>query len=1429
MSVLAFAFVSLALVSASASAATGRPLLSSIFTGGETRPRSLATDSSGNLYVLEYGVNGQAIEKFDSAGNPADFTASGSYISGNKLTGTPTERFQNDPGFTASLVIDHSGGPTEGYIYAVSNYAEGGGIHVFDPTGAYQGTIKGNSLYSCGLAERPSTGELYWNEIFTSTLVRLGPAGAGPTDRVVNGRLKEVPEKCAVAVDSTGAIYLSGYYYEGGSFSTGVRKYEPSQLDAEAPVSTEIEPNAASALAIDPADDDVFIDLGTRVVQRSAAGALVGEFGAGSLTESQGVAPDGDNVYVAEANGTISTFGPPAQLPLVKTEGVAALVQNSVTVEGEVDPDSAGDVSGCEFRYGRDAAYADGSIPCSPGASEASPITGPAHVSAGLSGLLPGTTYHYRLFAQNANGVQPGRDQTFTTPVAIEGVTTGEATAVTKDSAVLSGSYVGDGQDVHYYFEYGTGTGYGQSAPTPPGNDAGSASGEQGVAPVALSGLKGETTYHYRLVASNSFGKAYGQDMTFTTAPAVTGLTTDPPTAVTNEAADLHGSFDADGYDVHYYFEWGPTTAYGNVVPAPPGNDVGSGSGRESVPPLRISGLQEGATYHYRIVASSENGTTLGPDLAFKTAERPSIANLSTAEVTATGAELGAEINPNQGDTHYRFEWGQSTAYGNSVPVPDGDAGDGATPQRVHAQLEGLSSGVTYHFRVVATNPYGSVTSGDQTFSFYPPACPNAQLRQETGSNDLPDCRAYELTTPSNAQGAVIFPLNGPNTGLATNPARVSYGAAFGTLPDTGDPMNSVNDLYVSTRTDTGWYTKYIGRPANESLLMGGPPEGTTTDIFQGQSPSVSQFGAATDPSMSRFLNYDQGNPSGVYGQLGEPSNAPFVWNASTGALIERWPTNLGSVSGGKDFVGTPKVSPDFNHFVFSSNVAFAPGGEEFEAKIVMGGHSVFEGMCCSAPVYDNTISSGRVSLVSIKENGEPFKGAPVHLSDDGSRILMSETNDVATGANRPLFVRVDDSRTYDIAGGKPVHYAGSTADGKTVYVTSAEQLTADDHDSSTDLFVWRESEPHSLTRVSVGNGGAAGNSDSCGASWVGKCGVGLISLELYFGAPGGTAGQATGNGTSDGPIAKANGDIYFESPEQLVAGKGEPDQVNLYLYRDGSVRYVTTMTPTVTCDEENENVIACSQGPVARMQITPSGDHMAFITASRLTAYDTNGHSEMYAYSPATERIVCASCRPDGQPAKSSASGSQNGLFLTTDGRVFFSTRDPLMPRDTNGANDVYEYVEGKPQLISAGLGLPTEGFSGFYGSQTLPGLVSVSANGTDAYFATYDNLVTQDHNGQEIKIYDARTGGGFPAERPRPDCAAADECHGAGSARPGSPLDRTSAQLGKPSSAPKHRKHKHAKHKKHRKHKHAASKKKKGKGRAKPSHAKQGGHDRG
>ena len=71
-------------------------------------------------------------------------------------------------------------------------------------------------------------------------------------------------------------------------------------------------------------------------------------------------------------------------------------------------------------------------------------------------------------------------------------------------------------------------------------------------------------------------------------------------------------------------------------------------------------------------------------------------------------------------------------------------------------------------------------------------------------------------------------------------------------------------------------------------------------------------------------------------------------------------------------------------------------------------------------------------------------------------------------------------------------------------------------------------------------------------------------------------------------------------------------------------------------------------------------------------------------------------------------------------------------------------------------------------------PGLIGVSTNGLDVFFATYDTLVGQDRNGEALKVYDARSGGGFQFTPPIPPCVAADECHGASSEAPACGAER-------------------------------------------------------
>jgi hypothetical protein len=94
--------------------------------------------------------------------------------------------------------------------------------------------------------------------------------------------------------------------------------------------------------------------------------------------------------------------------------------------------------------------------------------------------------------------------------------TTELASNVRGEQATLHGTINPYGSDTHYYFEYGTTTSYGSTAPAPPGDDAGY--GTSSVpASTTINNLEPETTYHDRLVASSSAGTSYGSDSTFTT------------------------------------------------------------------------------------------------------------------------------------------------------------------------------------------------------------------------------------------------------------------------------------------------------------------------------------------------------------------------------------------------------------------------------------------------------------------------------------------------------------------------------------------------------------------------------------------------------------------------------------------------------------------------------------------------------------------------------------------------------------------------------------------------------------------------------------------------------------------------------------------------------------------------------------------------
>ena len=220
-------------------------------------------------------------------------------------------------------------------------------------------------------------------------------------------------------------------------------------------------------------------------------------------------------------------------------------------------------------------------------------------------------TFYY-LCTQNHGGFFPEAGQIIVTPptgppVAI----TNPATLIASFSARLEGSVNPHGLTTSVYFQYGTTTSYGLT--TAPQSRTGDTSLNIGA---NISGLTASTTYHFRIVTTNSAGTRYGSDTTFTTLP-MTGfpvVTTNPATNVTASSARLNGTLDPHGLSTTVYFQYGTTNSYGSRTP----DHIKTGNDYQNVF-AGISGLTAGTTFHFRIVATNTVGTRYGIDRTLTT------------------------------------------------------------------------------------------------------------------------------------------------------------------------------------------------------------------------------------------------------------------------------------------------------------------------------------------------------------------------------------------------------------------------------------------------------------------------------------------------------------------------------------------------------------------------------------------------------------------------------------------------------------------------------------------------------------------------------------------------------------------------------------------------------------------------------------------
>jgi len=251
--------------------------------------------------------------------------------------------------------------------------------------------------------------------------------------------------------------------------------------------------------------------------------------------------------------------------------------------------------------------------------TSANPTTAGAHTadssvsqtfSSNITGLTLNTLYYVRAYATNIVGIAYGNQVSFTTTNPVPTVLTNTVTNITTGTATSGGYVTSDGGQTVTV----RGICWGTSA-NPTTADAHTSDGSgTGNFISSLTGLSTNTSYYVRAYASNSFGTAYGNQVTFTTSSVLT-VTTDPITKLNETDATGGGVVVSDGGNT--------VTARGvcwstSVNPSlfDPHTVNGSGTGDFT---SHIAGLCLNTTYYVRAYATNSTGTVYGNQISFLT------------------------------------------------------------------------------------------------------------------------------------------------------------------------------------------------------------------------------------------------------------------------------------------------------------------------------------------------------------------------------------------------------------------------------------------------------------------------------------------------------------------------------------------------------------------------------------------------------------------------------------------------------------------------------------------------------------------------------------------------------------------------------------------------------------------------------------------
>jgi len=196
---------------------------------------------------------------------------------------------------------------------------------------------------------------------------------------------------------------------------------------------------------------------------------------------------------------------------------------------------------------------------------------------------------------------------------------------------------------------------------------------------------------------------------------------------ISQSGAVLNGDVNPNGTQTSYWYEYGQTSALGTrTIPQK------IGWGFINIPaPAYIIGLAPNTFYYFRLSAQNGYGTVNGAMYTFTTnnnpppqGNAPTTHTDAATNVSRATANLNGRVNPNNSDTSYWFEYGETTDLGTATAFQS--AGSGNNSVNASVSLSGLTPLTKYYFRLNAQNQFGTVNGAIVSFTTQGPKASGA-------------------------------------------------------------------------------------------------------------------------------------------------------------------------------------------------------------------------------------------------------------------------------------------------------------------------------------------------------------------------------------------------------------------------------------------------------------------------------------------------------------------------------------------------------------------------------------------------------------------------------------------------------------------------------------------------------------------------------